>query len=158
MRMLTLNHLILFSMLLVTTSCGGKSSIRVQYNPSNSPDGCSCNGLETFNGNMRPFVVSCTRRGDTFEFRRRRVFRGNPHDCSSYNQNGQETFYQQLIDKIGHRMCNIYVKRRKGEKRDNPTRANGIPCSGPSDRFVYNTDLCPYGTLNTPYKFEYCYE
>lgn len=51
---------------LILTLCAeagnGKRGIRKSYGGHNTPDGCLCEGIETFNGLMRPFVVSCTRR------------------------------------------------------------------------------------------------
>ena len=40
----------------------GKTAITKSYGDNNTPDGCRCSGTETFDGMMRPFVVTCQRR------------------------------------------------------------------------------------------------
>ena len=77
------------------------------------------------------------------EFQRVRVFKGNPHGCSKYNEGGQETFYQQLVNKIGPVMCGAHADQ------------NPIPCDGTNTGLDLETELC--GDLGTGnFVFEYC--
>ena len=78
------------------------------------------------------------------EFQRVRVFKGNPHGCSKYNEGGQETFYQQLVNKIGRVMCEA------------PADQIPIPCDGTNTDLDLETKLC--GDLGTGknFVFELC--
>eukprot|EP00090_Calanus_glacialis_P042613 TRINITY_DN75558_c0_g1_i1.p1 TRINITY_DN75558_c0_g1~~TRINITY_DN75558_c0_g1_i1.p1 ORF type:complete len:174 (-),score=15.55 TRINITY_DN75558_c0_g1_i1:47-568(-) len=160
-----------FLLVVVFLSVGlhcGKTPIRSVYSVPGG--GCVCDGIETFNGLNRPFVVSCNRKDDTPEFRRRREFNGEPHNCQEYNKH-QQKFYDQLLGKIGHRMCVIHNpgKRPEAPKRIDAayqrklahwTRtANGISCNPIAmDGFVHFTQLCgdgpPKSKKNTPQPHE----
>eukprot|EP00092_Neocalanus_flemingeri_P045512 GFUD01050892.1.p1 GENE.GFUD01050892.1~~GFUD01050892.1.p1 ORF type:complete len:158 (-),score=14.39 GFUD01050892.1:123-596(-) len=130
----------------ISLSWAGKTAIRADYSAPSG--GCVCTGVETFNGQNRPFVVFCNRKNDTPEFRRKRDFYGNPHSCGEYNQNGQQRFYDQLLAQIGHRMCQFYntnaLNRPKEQKklaRWLKQKANGISCN-PMDTWTFNTAIC----------------
>merc|ERR1719450_1112749 len=110
---------------------------------------CICDGTEDrMNGGKGPrqFYVYCTQKGDTQEFRKGRVFKGNPHDCAAYNNNGQQKFYDQLLGQIGPVVCD----------RNVAANANfGIECNPPDDT-PYVTKLCPNLLDRNDFKLEFC--
>ena len=75
---------------------------------------------------------------DDSEFRRVRVFKGTPHDCENYRKDSA-TFYQQLIDQIGTKMC--------GDK-------NAIPCVGDNQNGYITTHCRNLGRNN--FVFDSC--
>merc|ERR1711942_272470 len=110
---------------------------------------CICDGTEDrMNGGSGPrqFYVYCQQTGDTQEFRRGRVFKGNPHSCNAYNKDGQQKFYDQLLALIGPVMCDRNVAANQNF---------GIECE-PLDPREYVTKLCPALPANNDFKLEFC--
>merc|ERR1712215_164158 len=116
---------------------------------------CKCTGTEdNSRGGKGPrdFIVKCEQSSDTAEFRRRRVFTGNPHGCGKYNKE-QQKFYDQLLKEIGQEMCK---ERYKKDRNGNDVRDyDGIKCD-PLDTTEYVTDLCPNLGKNKDFKLAYC--
>jgi len=104
-------------------------------------ESCKCTGTEQSRSEFEPrsFLVKCERSGSNDEFKRIRVFEGNPDRCAEFKKN-QETFYQELVDQIGAKMC-----------------APPIPCDTPNpEQFVFQTDLCGNMGNNKNFEFQEC--